>query len=99
MARLDEIIQRIRQQEPELRRRGIEHLAIFGSMARGDNRPGSDVDIAVDIEGGRPFSLIKLEDTRLLLEDTIGQPVDLGEAGHFRPQVREAFERERVPVF
>ena len=99
MGRLDEIVRRIRLQEPELRRRGIQHVAIFGSTARGDDRPGSDVDIAVDIVPGKPFSLIRLEDTRLLLEDALGQPVDIGEVGQFRPQVRASFERERVMVF
>jgi predicted nucleotidyltransferase len=99
MGQLDEIIRRIRAQEAELRRRGIEHVAIFGSQVRGDARPSSDVDIAVDIAPGRSFSLIRMEDTRLLLEDAIGQPVDLGEADQFRPAVRAAFERERVMVF
>lgn len=97
--RLNEIIQRIRAQEPELRRRGITHLALFGSLMRGETRADSDVDIAVDVAPGRSFSLIRMEDTRLLLEDTLGVPVDLGEVGQFRPQVRDSFERECVTVF
>jgi predicted nucleotidyltransferase len=40
-----------------------------------------------------------MEETRLFLEDLLGRPVDLGEADTFRPPVRAAFERERVPVF
>jgi predicted nucleotidyltransferase len=96
---LNEVRGRLRAAEPELRRRGIRHLAVFGSVARGDDRPDSDVDVAVEIEPGRSFSLIRMEDTRLLLEDALGRPVDLGEADSFRPQVRAAFERERAPVF
>lgn len=99
MGRLDEIVRRIRQQEPELRRRGIQHVAIFGSTVRGDDRPDSDIDIAVDIIPGKSFSLIRMEDTRLLLEDVLGQPVDLGEVDQFRPPVRASFEREHVAVF
>jgi predicted nucleotidyltransferase len=68
---------------------------VFGSVARGDDRPDSDVDI----EPGRSFSLIRMEDSRLLLEDALGRPVDLGEADCFRPQVRAAFERDRMLVF
>ncbi len=98
-AALDDIQRRIKAEEPELRRRGVRHLALFGSVARGDDRPDSDVDIAVEIELGRSFSLIRMEDTRLLLEDALGRPVDLGEVASFRPQVRAAFERDRVPVF
>ena len=98
-ATLEEIVRRIRAEEGELRRRGIRHLSVFGSAARGESRSDSDVDVAVEIEPGRPFSLIRMEDTRLLLEDALERAVDLGEADTFRPQVRAAFERDRVAVF
>jgi predicted nucleotidyltransferase len=52
----------------------------------------------VKIEDGRSFSLIRMEEARLLLEDAIGRPVDLGEVDYFRPQVRAAFERDRVRI-
>jgi predicted nucleotidyltransferase len=95
MGRLDDIVRRIRQQKSELRRRGIQLVAIFGSAARGDDRPDSDVAIAVDIIPGKSFSLIGMEDTRLPLEDVLGQPVDMGEVEQLRPPVRASFERER----
>lgn len=93
------MVRRLKAEEPELRRRGIRHLAIFGSLARGDARSDSDVDIAVEIEPGRSFSLIRMEDARLRLEDVLGRRVDLGEIEAFRPKVRESFERERILVF
>ena len=96
---LDEVVRRIRQEEAELRRRGIRHLSIFGSLARGEDRADSDVDIAIEIEPGRSFSLIRMEDTRLLLEDALGRALDLGEVEAFRPPVRSAFERDQVAVF
>ena len=68
-------------------------------MARGDDRPDSDVDVAVEIEAGRSFSLFRMEETRLLLEDALNRPVDLGEVDSFRPPVRAAFDRERVKIF
>jgi hypothetical protein len=40
-----EIIARLRQNEPALRACGVTHAAVFGSRARGDNRPDSDTDI------------------------------------------------------
>lgn len=96
---LDAIRQRLTAQEPELRRRGIRHLAVFGSVARGEDRPDSDIDLAVEIEPGRSFSLIRMEETRLFLEDMLRRKVDLGEVDSFRPQVRAAFDRERVVFF
>jgi predicted nucleotidyltransferase len=42
------ILARLREHEPALRERGVSHAAVFGSRARGDNRPGSDIDILVE---------------------------------------------------
>jgi predicted nucleotidyltransferase len=96
---LDAVRLRLAATEPELRRRGVRHLAVFGSVARGEDRVDSDVDLAVEIEDGRAFSLIRMEEARLLLQDALGRPVDLGEVNSLRPQVRAAFERDRVPIF
>jgi uncharacterized protein len=96
---LQNVVQRLKATEPELRRRGVAHLSLFGSLARGEARDDSDIDIAVEIEEGHSFSLIRMEDTRLLLEDVLGQPVDLGEVASFRSAVREAFEHDQVRVF
>ncbi len=86
-------------EEAELRRRGVRHLAVFGSVARGNDQPDSDVDVAVEVDPGRSFSLIRMEETRQFLEDALRRPVDLGEIDSFRPQVRAAFEREKVAIF
>ncbi len=96
---LNTIRPRLAAAEPELRRRGVRHLAVFGSVARGEDRPDSDIDVAVEIEAGRSFSLFRMEETRLFLEDALVRPVDLGEIVSFRPQVRAAFNRERVAIF
>jgi predicted nucleotidyltransferase len=96
---LDRLRYQLAAQEPELRRRGVRHLDVFGSVARGEDGDNSDVDIAVEIEDGRSFSLIRMEEARLLLQDAIGRKVDLGEIDSFRPRVRAAFERDRIPIF
>jgi len=96
---LDTVRQRLAAEEPELRRRGVRHLAVFGSVARGNDRADSDIDVAVEIEAGRSFSLIRMEETRLLLEDALRRRVDMGEVDSFRPQVRATFERDKVPIF
>jgi predicted nucleotidyltransferase len=48
----DEILARLREFEPALRARGIAHAALFGSAARGDNGPESDIDIMVEFDPG-----------------------------------------------
>ncbi len=96
---LEVIRRQLAGQEAELRRRGVRHLAVFGSVARGEDRADSDVDLAVEIEAGRAFSLIRLEEARLLLQDVLRRPVDLGEIGSLRGPVRAAFERDGVVIF
>lgn len=96
---INAIRQQISAEEPRLRRLGIQHLAVFGSVARGDNRPDSDIDIAVEIMPGHSFSLFRLEEARLMLEDALHARVDLGEVANFRPAVRTAFEHEKINVF
>jgi uncharacterized protein len=45
-----EILDRLRENERALRERGVTHAAVFGSRARGDNRPDSDTDIMIDVD-------------------------------------------------
>ncbi len=45
----DEVITILRQHEPTLRERGVLHAALFRSVARGDARPDSDVDIMIEL--------------------------------------------------
>ena len=99
MLQLQHIVRQLKATEPELRRRGVAHLSLFGSQVRGEASDDSDIDVAVEIEPGHSFSLIATEDTRLLLEDVLGRPVDLGEVDSFRPALRPAFERDQIRVF
>ena len=45
-----EILARLRENETALRARGVSHAALFGSRARGDNRPDSDIDIMIEVD-------------------------------------------------
>src|ERR1700730_6726238 len=46
----EEILARLKENEAALHARGVAHAALFGSRARGDNRPGSDIDIMIEID-------------------------------------------------
>ena len=46
----EEIIARLRENEAALRKRGVAHAALFGSRARGDQRPESDTDILIEFD-------------------------------------------------
>ncbi len=67
-----EIITRLRAQQDTLQKAGVEHLAIFGSRARGDHRPDSDLDVLLDIETNDKFSLLDLIGIEHVITDTTG---------------------------
>jgi predicted nucleotidyltransferase len=48
----EEALSMLRRVESDLLARGVAHVALFGSLARGDNRPDSDVDVLVEFDPG-----------------------------------------------
>ena len=72
----DQTIQRLLAAETEIRSLGVRRLALFGSVARGEARPDSDVDLLVEfVPGQKSFDhFIALAD---LLEALVGRPVEL----------------------
>lgn len=80
------------------RRHGIRRLAVFGSAARGELRPDSDLDVLVEFEPGRPVGLrfITVADE---LSDLMGRRVDLNTAGFLSPHFRDDVLREAVPLY
>ncbi len=70
-----EIEQAVRASEARLRARGVKSLAVFGSFARGEAGPDSDVDLLVEFD--RPIGLFRLVQVQLDLEEILGRRVDL----------------------
>ena len=68
----NEIIADLRRLERKFRDHGVTRLAIFGSRARGDNRPDSDLDVLVDVRPDIKFSLLDLIGIAHLIEDEMG---------------------------
>ena len=97
--KLAEVMAKLRAHAPELRRSGVEHLYVFGSVARGDARIDSDVDLVVDVDRERPFSLVTLGSLTADIEAWLDRRVDLGERSMLRPSLRADFERDSVRVF
>ena len=85
--------------EEELQQRGIASLALFGSMARGEAGPDSDIDLLVDIAPGYPFSLVDLASLKNLLSDRLGREADVVTREGLNPAIREQILREAERVF
>jgi predicted nucleotidyltransferase/DNA-binding XRE family transcriptional regulator len=77
-------------------RHGARNLRVFGSVARGDDRPDSDVDLLVDLpEGTGLFGLQALEGE---LRAILRTPVDLAPADSLKPRVRARAEAEAIAL-
>jgi predicted nucleotidyltransferase len=88
----------LRAHEDVLKRDGVTGLWIFGSVARGDGRPDSDVDLVAEFDPAVQLSLVRLASLRAELSGLLGAPADLVERGTLHPAVRAAVERDAVRV-
>jgi predicted nucleotidyltransferase len=88
----NQVIERIQEQREQLDVFGVRSLALFGSVARGEEHSDSDVDLLVTFEG--PATFDQYIDLKLFLEELIGRRVDLVTEGGLREALRPAIERE-----
>ena len=76
--------------------RGARRVRLFGSMARGEQGPTSDIDLLVEMEPGRTLlDLMNLEED---LEQLLGRPVDVVTEGALNPRIRERVLAEAVAL-
>lgn len=87
----------IREQVQDvMRRHGVERASVFGSVARGDVQPASDVDFLVELEEGR--TLLDLSGLRLDLEELLEREVDVATPNSLHPQLRESILQQQVRI-
>jgi len=95
----DEILKRIREHEGAIRAEGVRHLAIYGSRARGDERPDSDLDVIIDLVANDRFSLLNLSGVALIIEDALGIPTQIVLRRSITPRFRERIKPDEFPIF
>ena len=79
-----------------MRRRGVVRAGVFGSVARGEDTPESDVDFLVEFEEGR--TLLDLSGLRLDLIDLLDRDVDVATPASLHPRLRDQILAEVVPL-
>jgi len=97
--RRDEVIARLKATEPALRRFGVAALYLFGSHARGDAQPDSDIDVFVDPAPDKPFGFLPFMDAFETIQRAVGDNVDYGTRRGLHPLLRSDIEREAVRIF
>jgi predicted nucleotidyltransferase len=95
--RIRDLVASKRQQILEIAsRHGARNIRLIGSVARGDERADSDLDLLVSMDVGR--SLLDLAGLALDVERLIGRPVDVATERSLRQKIRESVLREAKPL-
>ena len=91
----EEVLQTLASHREELHDRfGVESLAVFGSLVRGEDAPQSDIDILVGFDG--PATSKRYFGVQFYLDDILGRAVDLVTDKALRPELRPYIEREAI---
>ncbi|HEX8444119.1 MAG TPA: type II toxin-antitoxin system ParD family antitoxin [Allosphingosinicella sp.] len=95
----EQVVERLRAHEAELKDMGVERLSLFGSVARGEARAGSDVDLAAELDRSRKIDLFHYGAIAERLEALLGVKVDLLTEPARKPRMQAEIDRDRVNVF
>lgn len=96
---IDDITATLRSLLPELRERwGVQRIGVFGSWARGEQSPQSDLDLLVEFSESPKISLLDVIELEHDLSDALGVKVDLVERSALKPEIGQRVLRQVQPV-
>jgi len=93
------VIRRLRQYEDELERLGIKQLYVYGSVARGEARPWSDVDLFADLADEERWNIVRWGHLLDRLEEILARRVDFAARRSLPEDVCRRADAEAVAVF
>ena len=96
---LNEAINVLRTHEAELRGRGVRRAAVFGSVARGEAGPQSDVDILVELDPDRRLDVFAYVGLKRYIAGLFAAEVDVVNRAALKPHVGEPAGRDAVYAF
>jgi len=94
-----DVIATLRRHKDELQRQGVAHLALFGSVARGEARPDSDIDILIDLDPGAHLSVFDYVGLKDYIAGLFETRVDVVNRAGLKPYVRPAALNDIVYAF
>ncbi len=96
-----EVIAKLKETEPALRARGVASLYLFGSHARDEARPDSDIDVFIDPVSDDRFGFLQFMDAYQLIRKAVGSRAGVGYSTRdgLSPYIRSDVEREAIEVF
>lgn len=95
----DRVLAILRAHEGELKAAGVEHVRLFGSVARGESTEQSDVDLAVTMDDARRWTLFTLGALYEDLREMLDAKIDVALLEGLHPPVAENVRREGIDAF
>src|ERR1700751_161010 len=93
------ILATLRSHQAELHRRGVRHAALFGSLARGESKRTSHIDILIELDPQAPMGLFEYVGITQYLADLFPVRVDVANPSSLKPLVRPSIERDALYAF
>jgi len=90
----DKVIALLKEHKNELKRLHVKSIYLFGSVARGEERPNSDIDVLVVFEGASTFD--NYMDLKFFLEELLGRKVDLITEAGLRPELKKSVQEDLI---
>lgn len=94
-----DILARLRENEAALRARGVAHAALFGSRARGDDRPDSDTDIMIEVDPKAQIGVYEYVALKDYIAGLFDGKVDVVSREGLKPEVRPAATADAIYAF
>ncbi|HVA89247.1 MAG TPA: nucleotidyltransferase domain-containing protein [Chloroflexota bacterium] len=95
----EQVLATLRAHEPKLRHRGVQHAALFGSVARAEATPTSDIDILIDLDPKAPVGVFEYVALTQYLADLFPGRVDVANRSRLKTLVRPNAERDAMYAF
>src|ERR1700678_333315 len=96
---LQSVLDTLRAHEADLRRLGVSHAAVFGSVARGEARAESDIDVLVDLDENRPMGIFEYARMKLYINELLEGSSDVVNRRTLKPLLRASILHDAVHAF
>jgi uncharacterized protein len=95
----DDILQRLKDCEAGLRAHGVMHAALFGSTARNEQGPESDIDIMIELDPAARVTMFDYVGIKEYIEGLFSEPVDVVNRDGLKPAVRPQATADAIYAF
>ncbi|SRR5260370_995464 len=96
---LDNVLDALRSHEAELRKFGVSHAAVFGSVARGQASASSDVDVLVELDQDHPIGVFEYARLKLYINEILKGAGDVVNRRTLKPLLRDSILRDAIHAF